>query len=171
MKVEVRPASEQDRPVLDRLLQYYLHDFSEFDQTVRSDHTGRFAYPYLEFYWRDPDRFAFLIWYAGQLAGLALVRKETDPGNGERITELAEFFILRALRRGGVGRLAAQQLWGRFPGRWRVEVSAGNAVGYQFWGRVVQEATDGRYSQSLGRSGVRQFTFQIPAPDETGPVV
>jgi predicted acetyltransferase len=143
-------------------MQYYLHDFSEFDPGLRSDEAGRFAYPYLDFYWRDPDRYPFLIRYAGQLAGFALVRQESDPDSGLRITEMAEFFVLRPLRRLGVGKLAACQLWEQFPGHWRVEVVARNSAGHRFWQAVVSEHTGGHFSETTHGSGVRELTFVTP---------
>src|SRR2546428_3149200 len=52
-------APENARPVLRRLVELYLYDFSEFDGADVGPH-GEYGYRYLDHYWTDPDRHAFL---------------------------------------------------------------------------------------------------------------
>ena len=67
MKVEVVPADEADQPIVGNLIQLYLHDFNEFDGTpISAD--GRFHYPWLSQYWKDPGRHPFLIKWDDALA-------------------------------------------------------------------------------------------------------
>jgi hypothetical protein len=63
--VTVVEAPAEQRPVLDRLLQLYKYDFSEF-APIGSPHgevdaEGRFAYPGLESYWQESGRIPLLI--------------------------------------------------------------------------------------------------------------
>ena len=54
--VEVLAAAAEQAPVLANLLELYSHDFSEFiDLELEPD--GRYGYPQLELYWREPGRF------------------------------------------------------------------------------------------------------------------
>jgi len=66
--VTVVEAAAAQRPVLDRLLQLYKYDFSEFAPVGSPygevDEEGGFAYPGLESYWRD----------TGHIAGLGSAR-------------------------------------------------------------------------------------------------
>ena len=125
MAAEVVDASETDRPVLRRLIELYRHDFSEFDDTDVDSH-GEFGYRYLDHYWTEPDRHAFLIRCDGRWAGFALVRSG-DPH------DMAEFFVMRKYRRSGVGREAAREVLHRFPGRWTVRQLLTNPAATEFW--------------------------------------
>ena len=71
--LELVAVEEKDRSVLRRLLQLYLHDLSEFID-IDVDPHGEFPYRYLDHYWTEKDRHAFLIRVDGAWAGFALVR-------------------------------------------------------------------------------------------------
>src|SRR5450631_1295289 len=106
MLIEVIPATPEQEPILVNLLQLYIHDFSEFlDVEVGPD--GRFGYPDLPLYWREPDRHPFLVHADGKLAGFALVKKAPAASDAEMVWDLAEFFVLRTYRRQRVGLEAA----------------------------------------------------------------
>ena len=53
------PARAKDRDIIASLLQEYLQEMSEYT-AVPSDEDG-FVYPFLDFYWREPDRHPFLV--------------------------------------------------------------------------------------------------------------
>ena len=116
MDVLVVEASLEQKPVLHRLMQLYLHDSSEFTGDDASP-DGVFTYRYFDEYWREPDRFPFLIYCGANLAGFVLVNSYTvvlEQGAGSSI---AEFFVMRKYRRQGVGRRAA-----RFPGYEKIPI-------------------------------------------------
>jgi predicted acetyltransferase len=138
--VEVVAATVRDRPVVRRLLELYSHDFSELDQRDVDPH-GEYGYPYLDNYWTEPDRHPFLLRVAGAWAGFALVR------SGET-NDIAEFFVMRKYRFGGVGRDAARTLFERFPGSWTVRQLVANEAATRFWRRAIpytfsEERADG----------------------------
>jgi predicted acetyltransferase len=147
MRLTVDPATPDERDTVANLLQFYLYDFSEFDpEEPDVDAGGRFGYPDLDDYWREPGRHPFLFRVDGRLAGLALVRRLDRPGR-EPCWGLVEFFILRHYRRLGLGRQAAISLFDRFPGRWEVGEIHENTGAITFWRRVIAEYTAGRYSE------------------------
>jgi predicted acetyltransferase len=115
---ELVPVQEEHRSVLRRLLQLYLHDMSAFDGTDVDDH-GEYAYRYLDHYWTEPDRHAFLIRVDGSWAGFALVRACPH-------WDMAEFFVMRKYRRQGVGQASARLVFGAFRGPWEVRQLDGN---------------------------------------------
>ena len=140
--IQVIPAGPVDRPVLANLLELYLHDFSEFDDAdVGAD--GRYGYAYLDRYWSEPGRHAFLIQVEGRLAGFALVH--TLEAGEDPLRSIAEFFVLRKYRHQGVGRTAAVRLFDDLPGRWEVNQDAANLPAQAFWRRVIGEYTGGRF--------------------------
>ena len=76
-------------------------------------------------YWDEVGRWPSLIRVRGVIAGFALVRG-LAPGS----FELAEFSVLPAYRRQGVGRAAAAAVFARFPRHWRLRAVPGAG---QFW--------------------------------------
>lgn len=143
MNVQIFEAAIEDKPVLRRLLELYLYDFSPFDGCDVDEH-GTFGYPYLDHYWTEAGRHPFFVRVDGKLAGLALVRQiDDDPP----CTEMAEFFIMRKYRGQGVGRQTATALFDRFPGRWRVGQETGNAPSQAFWRDVIGRYTNGQFEE------------------------
>ena len=145
------PAAQ--RPVLERLLQLYLHDFSEF-APIGSPHgevdaEGRFFYPPLDGYWRESGHIPLLIRADDRIAGFVLVhqwsalRLPLDHG-------VAEFFVLRKYRRAHVGRRAALAVFRRYPGRWEVPVAWYNPPALAFWRKVTAEAAPGKVEEIAG---------------------
>jgi predicted acetyltransferase len=134
--VEVIPATRADLPIVGNLMELYIHDFSEFLAVVPGP-DGRFGYPNLSLFWSEADRFPFLIRVGGDLGGFALIAQVHDPADGEPVWDVVEFFVLRGLRRRGVGAEAARQIWRRFPGRWQVRVMPSNRAAIHFWKQAI----------------------------------
>ena len=135
-RVELIPANREQQPVLANLLQLYMHDFGEFFP-LDLDPSGRFDYPHLPLYWSEPGRFPFLIHVDGRLAGLVFVKRGSGIVHGEEIWDMAEFFIVRAYRRQGIGVKVAHQVWAKFPGWWEVRVMESNRAAVGFWLRAI----------------------------------
>ena len=64
------------------------------------------------------------------------------------VTDMAQFFVMRAYRRRHVGQDAAAALFARFPGPWEVRVEAANTKAAAFWRAVIDRFTDGAFDQS-----------------------
>jgi predicted acetyltransferase len=131
-RVEVIPATADQKPALANLLELYVHDFSEFTE-VELGADGRFGYASLPLYWQEPDRRPFLIRVDGKLAGLALICRS------QKVWDMAEFFVVRGYRRQGVGMEAAQEVWRRLPGRWQIRVMESNAGARRFWESAIAQ--------------------------------
>lgn len=148
---EVTPA---ERPLLERLAQLYLHDFSAFDN-AQVDERGRFTDLDADFaaYGTDPARHAFLLRVGGNAAGFALVDELSLRPNGNDRHYIAEFFVMRAYRRRGYGAAVAHELFDRFPGPWQVAQVEANRPAQAFWRRVIDGYTDGRYRERRSPTG------------------
>lgn len=134
MSVEVIAAAPEQEPILANLLELYAHDFSEFlDLDLGPD--GRFGYKQLPLYWIEANRYPFLVRVDGKLTGFVLVKRDGA------VWDMAEFFVVRAYRRRGVGTGIAHQVWRRFPGPWQVRVLEANRAGRQFWERSISAFT------------------------------
>jgi len=158
MDVSIEPVKYEDKPVLHRMLQLYLYDFSEFEPLELDEH-GEFGYRYLDHYWAPDageERHAFFIVADGRRGGFALVRVV----NG--INVFAEFFVMRRYRRSGVGSAAAQAVFNRLPGPWLVHQVPGNLPAQAFWRRVTAGVAAGPVVEQVDESGVTQrFTIGV----------
>ena len=104
--VEIIPALPEQEPILANMLELYIQDFSELvDLKLAED--GRFGYKHLSLYWKESNRYPFLIKANGHLAGFVFVRKCSEVSNDADVLDIAEFFIVRGFRRLGIGMKAA----------------------------------------------------------------
>ena len=125
--------TEITRPVVERLWQLYRHDLSEFRGTV-PDVAGVFHTRMLDtFLDGDADRAAHLVLRHSPV-GFALVSRATSA---PRL--MAEFFVVRAVRRQGVGRAAVDALFALYPGEWEIPFQEDNVAAARFWRRVAAE--------------------------------
>ncbi len=152
MAVEVIEASDEDRTIVRRLLQFYHYDFSEFDGTDVDSH-GEFLHRYFDEYWTEPDRKAYLFRVSGAWAGLALIFTGFPH-------DIAEFFVLRKYRRRGVGAEAAAELFARFPGDWTVRQQLSNPAATNFWRKAIPCP----FRETVENSEVVQ-KFTVPRPE------
>jgi predicted acetyltransferase len=74
------------------------------------------------------------------LAGFALTRPWEKGG-----TSMYAFFVVRALRRNGVGRVAARALLHRIPGEWGIAFQDANAGAREFWEQVARDVVGERF--------------------------
>lgn len=163
MNVRLEPVLREQEPVLQNLMQFYIHDFSEFwagssKGDLQAD--GRFEpYP-LESYWTDPKRTAWFVWRDDVLAGFALVNDHAHSG-GQIDQSVAEFFVLRKHRRSGVAVAAAHLVFATRPGLWEVAVARRNTAALRFWRRAV--------AATPGAADIREIDVQTTEWD--GPII
>ena len=141
-------------PLIQNLMQLYIHDFSEFwAGTPRGDLNadGRFdPYP-LDDYWSRTNWTAALIWCERALAGFALINDATHSGIAA-YRNMGEFFILRKYRGRGVGRIAAELIFSQHAGSWEVAVARKNTRALEFWRRTIRS--------SRNASGIQELDLQ-----------
>lgn len=129
----VRLADTTDRPVLERLWLMFRHDISEFGGQLPNP-DGTFRSERLQAVFSDPDWEAYVIVQDDRPAGFAVVR-----GLASRVRVLSSFFVVRAVRRTGIGSRAVRDVVKRHPGRWEVPFQDNNLAAVRFWRRVATE--------------------------------
>jgi len=150
-QVTIERAGPEARGTLANLFQFYTYDFTEqWAGEARGElqEDGLFpAYPYLDAYWSEPRREPFLIRADGHLAGFVLINDHSHSGMPLDFA-VAEFFVVRKHRRGGVGRAAALAAIRPRPGQWELAVARKNAGALAFWRGVAAEASaDGAFDE------------------------
>ncbi|RYZ02390.1 MAG: GNAT family N-acetyltransferase [Myxococcales bacterium] len=165
--VLLRTASAADAPLLENLLQLYIHDLSAIFEQVELGEDGRYGYPALASYLSGaPERRAFLLRADGRLAGFALARLGSPALPDPRVWDVAEFFVLKRFRGQGVGRAAALGLWEEQRGAWTVRVANKNVSALAFWKRAVAEYRGGAVSELAWSPGAVPWTVFHLQPNE-----
>lgn len=157
--IEITLASQAERPLLAGMLQFYFYDFSEMEppgsDSMELEANGQFgAYIGLDDYWRDPAHTPLIIRRRGAPAGFALLDAHSHSG-GDLDRNMAEFFIMRKHRRGGVAATAVREILTRYPGRWEIAVAARNTGALAFWPRAIAATPGVRGLTTLEGDGVR----------------
>jgi predicted acetyltransferase len=167
--IDLAPAGPADRSVFQNLGLLYTYDMSRECGGRPGWAVGPDGFvPCMDFgpYFTDEATHPFFIRVDGAIAGFAVVQRPP----GEAAWAMEQFFVLAHYQRHGVGVLAANALWRRFPGPWRVEVLPENRRGYAFWSRAIAATTGGRFTETVDRfveDGVPDarlvFTFVVPS--------
>lgn len=157
MRVTVEQASVSDAPLLENLLNLYLYDFSEVHGTA-PESDGRFRYPRLPLYFSEANRTPLIIWADGAPAGFALVSRGSLISGAPDVWDLSEFFVVRGLRRRGIGRDAASAVFGQFDGDWEVRVLEQNAGAYAFWPHAIRHHTGDAFEVSPWKTDAGNWT-------------
>ena len=150
-QVELVALAESHRPAIAALMQLYQYDFSEIEPGIQIESDGRF-------HGEDDFELAngYLIRVDGFLAGFALARRcpsAIDPST--QVWYLDALFILRGVRRRGIGARVFKELLNRHPGRWELMVTPRNVSAQAFWRSLLREVGGEEHSFFDGRWGPR----------------
>lgn len=140
MNIEIIPATIEQQPILANLFELYAYDFTEFRDFDIGDN-GFYGYKWLPLYWEDANRFPFLIYVDGKIAGFVLVQKGSPIADDKNVYDIAEFFIMRKYKRKNVGTTVALKVWDKFKGPWQVRVLTENKIANAFWLKAIQKFT------------------------------
>ena len=144
LSVNVTPASQAERPVLERLMQFYFYDFSEMEPAASAnlefDNQGGYS-PFIHMadYWSRDGFHPLLIRLGPSLVGFGLINTLSHHG-GAIERNMAEFFVARKYRRSGVATQALGQILAAYPGRWEVAVVERNTAAKVFWPKAIAAA-------------------------------
>ena len=129
--MSVRAVEPAELAVLERLWLMFRHDLSEF-RGVLPDPDGTFRSDRVRAALTDPAWAAYLVWTQDRPVGLALVRALDQP-----IRVLNAFFVVRGVRRTGLGSNAVRQVLLAHPGPWEVAFQDDNETAVRFWRRTA----------------------------------
>lgn len=146
MSIEVIPALITDKSIIQRMMELFRHDLSEFEDIDLDEH-GYFGYPYLDYYWVEPERHPSIVRVDGKLAGFALINQHIYFPDSQY--SVAEFFILRKYRRRGIGHQVAIDIFDRFPGRWEISKLSTNIIALRFWRKVIKLYLPEKYTETV----------------------
>ena len=159
--VELILLDRSHRAVLENLGQLYRYDLSEayrhlpnLDGTFNNRRLDRFLAGI------DPEHRAWLITVAGAVGGFVMTAPSDSGG-----ASISGFFVVRALRRSGVGREVASRVIAMIPGRWSIGFQCYNPGAQRFWSLVASDAVGDKWAMHddpsvEGRPPDTWITFQ-----------
>ena len=138
MKLELVKATIEQKAIVSNLLELYAYDFTEYcDFDIGAD--GFYGYADLPKYWTDPDKYPFIIYIDGKIAGLVLVQRGSPIDYKSDVWDIAEFFIMKKYKRHGIGIAVAIKIWEQYKGPWEVRVLEANHVACSFWSKTISK--------------------------------
>lgn len=130
-----------DRSMVSRLWQLYTHDLSA-SRGMTPNIKGLFRLGRLPSYLDDPDVAGWVVETDSGPVGFAFVSGLTGQAR-----HMAEFFVVRAVRRQGVGSVVARELVATYPGAWEIGFQVENVGAPDFWRRVVTDLVGDRWQE------------------------
>src|SRR5690606_36887327 len=150
--------------VLHNLFELYAHEFSEYVPLALKP-SGRFEVIPSEAWWTAEGYHPFFIRCGDNLAGFALARRGSGVTGANDVMDVAEFFVVRGMRRRGVGLSAARALFCRFSGNWEVRARKTNLPALTFWLRAAEAVSDGAVvTSAFSADGVHWSLLQFAVP-------
>ena len=145
MNYKLIKATNQHEEAIKNLMQFYMYDFSEF-VNLDVEANGLFTPDKnLDDYWKDDNRFPYIIQQDEKYLGFVLVRLIAETQRS--YFSIAEFFVMKKYRREGIGKAAAHQIFNLYKGTWEVFQKETNKPAQLFWKRVIDEYTQGKFSE------------------------
>jgi predicted acetyltransferase len=162
-RISLEPISSEQRPILDRLLQLYCHDFDEYlHEGIGSDglfDTGITVEKFFVPLWKDRwKHWAYFARLDTKLAGFSLLSDRVEYGEKGRYIE--EFFLLRSYRGQGLGKELAFRTFDLYRGYWEIVAIGPNLPAQGFWRAVVEEYSLGRRREFTIEEGAMTLHFQ-----------
>jgi predicted acetyltransferase len=143
--VEMRLVTDDDTALIDRLWQLHVHDLSEARGTLPNA-DGLFKQGHLAWFRAEPENWqGYLVTYNDAPAGFAYVSTSWD---GDKRT-IGEFFVVRGVRRRGIGRHVALSLIRAYPGTWEIAFQAENRGAPEFWRGVATDVAGEDWREEL----------------------
>jgi len=155
MNIELRLVPADEKEVLRNLLEKYEYEFSQYNNRDVNA-LGLYGYRYLDNYWSEDGRWAYFIEVDGKLAGFVMITNIPYDGT-ETDFSIAEFFVMYAYRRLGVGKEAFFKALEMHRGRWQLAYIPKNIPSVHFWTKVVDEYTKGNFELIKAHPGARHI--------------
>lgn len=134
-----------EKPLLVRLMELYLYEFSQYSSDDVSEF-GTYGYAHIDDYWNEEGRFPYLIRVDGKIAGFALICPHCDYRTERDARAFGEFFVMHKYRGQGIGFQVATKLFDMHRGPWEICYWRNNIPAGRFWKKVVERYTGGRFA-------------------------
>jgi predicted acetyltransferase len=149
LNITLVKATKEDKTIIQNLGRFYVYEMSRFCGFLpgwQTPSNGLFGCRSLRSYCEQSDRHAFLIKVDGELAGFVLINKIGSSPDVD--WNIGEFFVISKFQEKGVGGYVAEQVFSQFPGIWETSQMPENKVAIDFWEKIVDRYTKGRFEKN-----------------------
>ncbi len=149
MKIDIVAATDADQAIIQNLGRFYVYDMSRYCGFLPGWETpsnGLYECVDLGHYWRESDRYPFLVKIDDEVSGFVLVYQ---TGSTPAIEwSMGEFFIVAKFQGKGIGRQVAEHIFNRFHGVWEVMQIPENTGAVEFWEHVIRSYTQDNFQKT-----------------------
>lgn len=150
--------NEQGKETIINLMQLYTYELSFYeDETTNFNLSDSGLYDlgkYIELYWNEDNRYPYILNCNGKIAGFVLVRFNEDG-----YYEIGEFFVLNKYRKLGAGKFMAQEMFGKYHGKWEIRTLLKNKGAQDFWRKIIKEYTNNNFNETSIRNNSRHAFY------------
>jgi predicted acetyltransferase len=143
MNITIEKITIEEKEILRNLLEKYNYEFSQYDSRDVNK-LGLYGYDYLDHYWIENNRYAYFIKADNNLAGFIMVNNYQEINIKTNYT-ISEFFVMYKYRRLGIGKYVVNYILNKFKGKWQLKYHPKNIVSENFWIKIINEYTKGKY--------------------------
>ena len=147
-KIQIAPLSQMAN--VRKLLNDYLKELSQYDNTIKFDKNNNPIYQWFECYWDEYGRYPFYFFVNDKIAGFSLVRQISHNE-----LEIAEFYVLPEYRRDNNAMWFAQSKVDLFYGQFDFSTTKNNIVAVKFWNKFAQQFIGYSYWETNNRKNLR----------------
>jgi predicted acetyltransferase len=163
--IELHVTHRDELETIENLMQFYMHDFSEWLPLKLGEHGFYNIQPKLD-YWRNPATRPFLIKVEGELAGFVTVDGDVHIEGAEH--NIGYLFVSRRFRGQGVAKFVVSTLLSRFPGQWQIFHIDANQPARLFWAKVMPQMAGDEFTlHRLPVDGYPCTFYRFPSPQSS----
>ncbi len=160
MNVQIEIAKATEKEALRILLTAYLSELRQYNTDSIPEHRP-IDYPYFDQYWLEEERIPLLFKQAGENIGFALLNDFVLCPPFDATISMAEFYILPAFRKKGIGLALAQRIFKAYPGKWEIREMEKNIISQHFWSKVIRSFTRGSFKETWISEEGNRFLVQV----------
>ena len=147
----IRFISINEKELARQLLNDYLTELSEFDDSITFDDEGVPVYKWYDpYYFTEKERYPFFLIVDGLIAGFCFIRQMSDIE-----FDIAEFYVIPNFRKDGNAIFFANEVIKLFKGRITFSTRLKNVRGLKFWSKVAKLYKENKFEDDeIGRNFV-----------------
>lgn len=133
-EVTIEEAQVKDKEKIKNLFQFYLHDLSEFAETLNINSQGKFENNDVDIFFEMENAISMTINIGDEVIGFMFIIK------GKTVDYIInDIFILRKYRSKSIGKMVINKLFELYPGKYGLIILAKNKPAIKFWKSVYDE--------------------------------
>ena len=135
INIKLERSIDNDKGFIKNIHQYYLHDLSEYNNSLQLNSTGLFDNSFVDSYYCEDNQIPLKITLENNIIGFIFCSISPGP-KVEYIIQDA--FILRGYRNRGLCKLALKQLFNLYPGKYGLVILMKNEPAKLFWKHCLE---------------------------------